>query len=113
MKFKLSASNLEDKDLYGTSDPYAKVYIAQDGTPETLLKTSSKLKDDENPKWNDIFEFDYNPAKHQKLRFLILDEDDNARDDELGNVSLDASDLEIRSYVVLRLPTGSLTVTKV
>jgi len=50
--------------LIGTSDPYVKVYISQDGLPETLLKKGMTRIDDENPLWDDLYEFNYDPAKH-------------------------------------------------
>jgi hypothetical protein len=59
--------NLEDKDFLpgaGTSDPYVKVYVTQDGRAEELIKTSAKLSDNENPEWPDIFELKYDPSKN-------------------------------------------------
>lgn len=112
ISFKLSGSRFPDKDYLGTSDPYVRVYIEQDGLPETLLKKGSTKIDDENPSWPDIFEFTFDKTKHPKLRFLVLDEDDNKRDEEIGNVSLDASELVQRSVVTLPMGQASLTVTR-
>ena len=140
--FSPTCSNLPDKDLIGTSDPYVKVYLTQDGRAEELLKTSSKKNDDENPVWPDVFDFKYDPSKHpvnsailyfflmrgilfdklstnesgsilQRLRFLVLDEDDNRRDDELGSVSIEASDLFERKFVSASLPKGTLSIQRI
>jgi len=112
LSFKLSGSRFPDKDYIGTSDPYVRVYITQDGLAETLLKKGSVKIDDENPQWPDIYDFTYDKNKHPKLRFLVLDEDDNKRDEEIGNVSLDPAQLLQRNVVDLPMAEGTLTVTR-
>jgi hypothetical protein len=60
-------SKLADMDILpgaGHSDPYVRVYITQEGLTETLLKKGTKLSDNENPDWPDIYEFNYDVKKH-------------------------------------------------
>lgn len=56
-------SNLEDKDIYGTSDPYVKVYSKIGSEPETNIGTTAKLTDTENPMWPDVINYEYDPTK--------------------------------------------------
>lgn len=56
-------SNLEDKDIYGTSDPHVKVYSKIGSQPETLIGSTAKLTDTENPIWPDVINYEYDPSK--------------------------------------------------
>jgi len=91
LRFRISARKLEDKDVIGSSDPYVKVYLKEDGSSEVSLGKTATKTDNENPDFTDLFEFTYNKDKNPKLRFLLLDEDDNRRDDELGETLVDVN----------------------
>lgn len=63
--------NLPDKDDLGTTDPYAEVFLTQEGVKdETKLGQTATISDDENPDWGDVFEFDYDPSKRQVRHYL-------------------------------------------
>jgi len=113
LRFKLSVSNVEDKDLLGTSDPYIKVYYQIGSAPETFIRNTQKFQDLETVDFPDVFEFDYDPTVASKFRFLVLDEDDNRTDDELGNVSTDvASYVKGGQDLTLNLKKGTLRIVK-
>ncbi|ODN04775.1 Copine-5 [Orchesella cincta] len=92
IKFRLSASGLEDKDILGTSDPHVKVFSKIGSQPEQLVGRTAKLDDTENPVWPDTIDFEYEPSQQPKLHFLVLDDDDGRRDDELGDAWLDVNE---------------------
>ncbi|CAL8137083.1 unnamed protein product [Orchesella dallaii] len=92
IQFRLSASGLEDKDILGTSDPHVKVFSKVGSDPEKQIGKTAKLEDTENPVWPDMIEFEYDPTKQPKLHFLVLDEDDGRRDDELGDAWVDVNE---------------------
>jgi len=113
IKFRLSARGLEDRDILGTSDPYVKVYSKEGSGAEVLLGNTNKFQDQENADWPYVFEIDYNPSITQKLHFLVLDDDENRTDEELGNVWTDLNDYVKQGQAqTLSLKKGTLTISK-
>jgi len=113
LRFRLSAYGLDDKDVLGTSDPYVKVYYTDSSTPEKLLGNTEKLQDTESPTWTTVFDFTYESGKSPKLRFLVLDEDDGRRDDELGQVTVDIAEyIQKNEDLSVQLPKGTLNIRR-
>ncbi|XP_024919535.1 extended synaptotagmin-3 isoform X2 [Cynoglossus semilaevis] len=84
----LEAKNLVAKDTYmlgmikGKSDPYSTLRV---GNNHFKSKT---IKEELNPKWNEVFEFVIHEAPGQELELEIFDEDTD-KDDFIGKYSLD------------------------
>jgi len=114
IQFRISAKGLEDKDILGTSDPHVKIFSKIGSEPELQIGSTTKLEDTENPVWPDSFTYEFDPTKQPKLRFLVLDEDDGRRDDELGEVWLDVNEYVQKNNQdqTLSLKKGTLTVSK-
>jgi len=113
IQFRLSAKGLEDKDILGTSDPHVKIYSKIGSEPELQIGSTAKLEDTENPVWPDTFTFEFDPTKNPKLRFLVLDEDDGRRDDELGEAWLDVNEyVKNNQDQTLSLKKGTINVSK-
>lgn len=91
-RFKINiieAKNLPDADIayFQVSDPYVIGVLGK----AKLFKTKYKLNN-LNPKWNESFNINVcHEAKHLKLE--IMDKDDLAADDFLGEVLITAQEL--------------------
>ena len=104
------ASNLTKKDIFGASDPYVAVYLANkddvredqlcfemtaaDNSLDTTayiytnqIRKTSTRKRTLNPTWNETFEIEMN-LSNQSLVFDVFDENRITRDDFLGRVYL-------------------------
>jgi len=112
LRFKLSAKGLDDKDLIGTSDPYVKISYKQEDSPSEInIGSTEKKSDTENPNWSDVFDFTYLSSKKPKFHFLLLDEDDGRRDDELGDVWVDVAEyLQKNQNLDVKLKKGTLSI---
>ena len=94
------ATGLPAKDISGTSDPFVKVLLLPD--KKHKLETRVKRKN-LNPTWNEVFTFEGFP--HQKLvqRTLylqVLDYDRFSRNDPIGEIDLDLSNVHFQAEPV-------------
>ena len=108
----MKASNLTKKDIFGASDPYVAIYLANkdhvreelqmldrnfrtsemDNDSETFIYTdqirrTATIKRTLNPTWNETFEIQMN-LRNQSLVFDVFDENRITRDDFLGRVHM-------------------------
>ncbi|UXI15440.1 hypothetical protein NH340_JMT01383 [Sarcoptes scabiei] len=90
-----SGHNLARKDIFGASDPYARIdLLTRDGTVVDSVYTKTKKKT-LNPCWNEEFVFRVLPS--DKFLIEVFDENRLTRDDFLGRVELLLDNLEIES----------------
>ncbi|KAJ8252798.1 hypothetical protein GJAV_G00205700 [Gymnothorax javanicus] len=88
----VEAQDLIAKDSFmmgmvkGKSDPYAVVRV---GTSHFKSKT---IKENLNPRWNEVYEFVVHEAPGQELEVEVFDEDTD-KDDFLGRLNLDLGDV--------------------
>ncbi|KAJ8410630.1 hypothetical protein AAFF_G00195340 [Aldrovandia affinis] len=88
----LEAQDLIAKDTYmlgmvkGKSDPYAVLRV---GTSQFRSKT---VKENLDPRWNEVYEFVVHEAPGQELEVEVYDEDTD-KDDFLGRFNLDLGDV--------------------
>lgn len=89
----LSGKSLAKKDIFGASDPYVRIDLntinGDINIDSVLTKTKKKTL---NPTWNEEFIFRVKPSEH-KLVFQVFDENRLTRDDFLGMVELNLSNL--------------------
>ncbi|XP_056107903.1 extended synaptotagmin-3 [Rhinichthys klamathensis goyatoka] len=108
----LEARNLVAKDTHmmglvkGKSDPYTVLRV---GNKQFKTKT---IKENLNPRWNEVYEFVIHEAPGQELEVELYDEDTDA-DDFLGRFSLDCGDVrkdrEIDEWYTLEdIETGEI-----
>eukprot|EP01011_Urceolus_sp_BLP5_P002720 TRINITY_DN2971_c0_g1_i2.p1 TRINITY_DN2971_c0_g1~~TRINITY_DN2971_c0_g1_i2.p1 ORF type:complete len:156 (+),score=27.74 TRINITY_DN2971_c0_g1_i2:55-468(+) len=90
----VSAENLKNEDTIGLSDPYVVLRVGRHehnilgGGQEQRTKT---VNDNLNPTWNETFEFTglSDPDPLSLTLFLhVYDEDENRRDESLGEFQL-------------------------
>jgi Ca2+-dependent lipid-binding protein len=91
--------HLRDEDGIGRSDPFVKFQLEQDkllfdkGYGE---KVSTTKRNDLNPEYNEVFEFDQIPSlKNMKLSVSIMDSDIGF-DQRLGHCEIQLEDLDIK-----------------
>ena len=90
--------HLSDKDRLGRSDPYVKFELEKD----KLLfdkgygkKQSTKKRNDLNPEYNEVFEFDGVPSlNNMELKIWVVD-DDIGVDKKIGYCEIKLEDLPI------------------
>jgi Ca2+-dependent lipid-binding protein len=90
--------HLSDKDGLGRSDPYVKFELEKD----KLLfdkgygkKESSKKRNDLNPEYNEVFEFDGVPSLNNMVLKIWVMDDDIGLDTKIGYCEIKLEDLEI------------------
>jgi len=86
------AFNLVKKDIFGASDPYVQVYSEIINNYEVLNPTNmvgrtATQKKTVNPEWNESFEIEVDPQKHEII-LDVFDENRLTRDDFLGRVTI-------------------------
>ncbi|RXM33977.1 Extended synaptotagmin-3 [Acipenser ruthenus] len=88
----IEAEDLVPKDTYmmgmvkGKSDPYANLRV---GTQSNRSKT---IKENLNPKWNEVYEFVVHEAPGQDLELEMFDEDPD-KDDFLGSLVIELGEV--------------------
>ncbi|CAG7826148.1 unnamed protein product [Allacma fusca] len=117
LRFQLSATDLEDLDLVGTTDPYVKAFYTDYFTRiESEFGKTAPIMDTENPSWPETLEFDYMKGKKQRWHFEILDEDDHHfghKDDVAGDAYINVDDFVSQGEnVVLPLRKGQLILKR-
>ncbi len=89
--FNISASNLDKKDFFGSSDPYLVISrIRQDGSAVNIYKTET-IKKNLNPQWKTFTlssENLQNNDINNKIRIECFDWDNNSKHDLIGLVEL-------------------------
>ncbi|CAG7834581.1 unnamed protein product, partial [Allacma fusca] len=113
VKFRLSAKNLDKKDIFGTSDPYVVVsYMADKVNGEIPLGTTSTIQDNVNPKWGEGFRIRYESGTNQRLHFVIWDKD-AGEDDKIADITVRLGEL-VRSNGQMHIPLapGFLLIEK-
>jgi len=92
----IGADRLPAKDMFGTSDPYVKVYMLPDKNPKFKTKVKHRnLK----PKWNELFTFQdviRDTLADKKLVMEVYDYDRFSKDDEIGLVELPLGDTALQ-----------------
>ena len=90
--------HLSDKDGLGRSDPYVKFELEKD----KLLfdkgygkKESSKKRNDLNPEYNEVFEFDGVPSLNNMVLKIWVMDDDIGLDKKIGHCEIELEKLEI------------------
>ncbi|OXA52061.1 uncharacterized protein LOC110852799 [Folsomia candida] len=118
LRFKVSASGLPTKDdvgfIPGNSDPYV-IITATDGISgkERDVGRSTTVSSTSNPNWGDVFQFQWDRKKDQRLHFKIYDDDTLREDDKLGSAWIEVNDFVAKGSYTLVLPKkGTLTLTK-
>jgi Ca2+-dependent lipid-binding protein len=119
LKFKISASGLPSKDdvgfIQGSSDPYV-IITSTDGLTgkEKEVGRSTTVSSSSNPNWGDVFSFNWNKNKDQRLHFKIYDDDNLREDDKLGNGWIEVNDYVAKgqSYTLPLPKKGFLTISK-
>lgn len=89
----IEAKDLQNKDLFGKSDPMATVWLNK-----PKLKTRTK-KSTLNPVWNEVFEFTVFDKVAENLNVSIENVNMASKNEPLGNVVIDLKDLKPRVTV--------------
>lgn len=91
--------HLTDKDGIGRSDPYVKFELEKD----KLLfdkgygkKESTKKRNDLNPEYNEVFEFEGVPSLNNMILKIWVVDDDIGVDKKIGHCEIKLEDLEIK-----------------
>ena len=91
------ATGLPAKDITGTSDPFVKVLLL----PDKKHKLETRVKRKKlNPIWNEAFTFEGFPHSKllQKTLYMqVLDYDRFSRNDPIGEIELDLSNVPLQS----------------
>ncbi|CAD5113663.1 DgyrCDS2824 [Dimorphilus gyrociliatus] len=87
----IKGRDLKAKDISGTSDPYVKIWMLQDGKKIEKKKTSTK-QSNLNPTFNETFTFDvpYQKIRQTSLIISVMDYDKLGRNELIGQVVLGA-----------------------
>lgn len=94
-----SAEILSKQDLTGKGDPYVK--LTYNGV---VLKTTV-IKDTQNPKWNEVFEFDVSARDTDRsVSVEVWDEDLVNKDDLIGSGKLANIDQYLNNYKQISIP---------
>jgi len=80
----IKAEGLGDYDIFGSVDPY--VEVEYDGKK----RKTKKIKDNKNPVWNDILEFDGAKIAQGPIVIRLMDWDRLSADDFIGDHTLGA-----------------------
>merc|ERR1712128_21799 len=82
----IKAKDLQKKGLFGKPDPYLKVRIGEDKFSSPVIKNNT------NPEWKYLIEFDIEENSSQMLNVEVYDED-FGKDDLIGTVDIPLSEL--------------------
>jgi Ca2+-dependent lipid-binding protein len=88
LTFTISGRSLPSKDPGSPVDAFVKVF-SRIGTTETRLGTTDVIQDNEHPIWDNVFSVIWKRGQNQKLHLVIRDNDRFARDEDVGDVTLD------------------------
>ncbi|XP_072025953.1 synaptotagmin-1-like isoform X2 [Amphiura filiformis] len=94
----IQAADLPGMDFSGTSDPYVKVYLLPDKKKKFETKVHRKTL---NPVFNETFTFKvpYSEVAGKTLTFAIFDFDRFSRHDQIGEVKVKLSQIDLGSVV--------------
>ena len=96
-------TNLADEDNIGKSDPYVKFELEQDNMifdKDFGEQSSSKKKDESNPEYDEVFEFEIPTLNNMVLTCKVMD-DDPLFDDKIGKCKIELEDMDLSEE-----PTG-------
>merc|ERR1711892_882951 len=82
----IKAKDLQKKGLFGKPDPYLKVRIGEDKFSSPVIKNNT------NPEWKYLIEFDIEENSSQMLNVEVYEED-FGKDDLIGTVDIPLSEL--------------------
>merc|ERR1711892_624318 len=82
----IKAKDLQKKGLFGKPDPYLKVRMGEDKFSSPVIKNNT------NPEWKYLIEFDIEENSSQMLNVEVYDED-FGKDDLIGTVDIPLSEL--------------------
>ena len=101
-----SASGIVKADMFGKSDPYCEVFLA-DGVDENLVAVTNVAKKTLNPVWGEEFEVHVpaEPKTSDELTFKVFDKDLIGKDDFLGQVVLKCA--ELKSFASKEFPSST------
>ncbi|CAG7819556.1 unnamed protein product [Allacma fusca] len=113
IRFRISGSHLPDTDRRRTIDPYVRVFYRRTLAGRVMdlsLGKTRYLLDNNSPKWEKHFQFNYKAGTHQILHFKLYDKD-AVKDDFIGDGYLDMDEyVQQGQYAVLPLKTGKLYI---
>merc|ERR1711915_374758 len=87
----INATNLDDKDVFGKTDPYVRMELEQDNVfrdHDYGYQVSSTKHGDLNPVWNEDFEFNIPTLDNMVLTLKVMDKDIGSRDDKCGKCKI-------------------------
>lgn len=93
-------SHLRDEDTLGKSDPYVKFYLEQDNMIFDKgygKQTSTKKKNDLNPKYGETFVFENVPSLENMVLHVQVMDDDTGLDDKIGGTKFKLEKLKLSS----------------
>jgi len=82
----ISGHDLRDADVIGKSDPFVEAVI------NGLTRSTPVIQDNLNPVWNSSFAY-FVQKQPDLVDFHLFDEDDNSKNDSLGDSKLELKDL--------------------
>ncbi|KAJ7520570.1 hypothetical protein O6H91_19G012500 [Diphasiastrum complanatum] len=87
----VKARALAAKDANGSSDPFVKLKIGEGRPAETKVIPKTL-----NPEWNQTFAFNHDKIQGPVLEITVWDKDTASRDDFLGSVTFELSEVPTR-----------------
>ncbi|KAJ7292300.1 hypothetical protein O6H91_10G051900 [Diphasiastrum complanatum] len=87
----VKAKGLAAKDANGSSDPYVKMKLGEGKPAQTTIIQNSL-----NPEWNQTFAFGKDKIQGPTLEITVWDKDKGNRDDFLGSVTFELSEIPTR-----------------
>ncbi|KAJ7192942.1 hypothetical protein O6H91_Y519500 [Diphasiastrum complanatum] len=87
----VKARALAAKDVTGSSDPYVKVKVGEGRAAQTRTLPKSL-----NPEWNQVFAFGKEKVQGPTMEITVWDEDKTSKDDFLGAVTFELSEIPTR-----------------
>ena len=107
IKFELSGSNLDKKDLFSESDPYFTVSRVNPDGSDTLVYRSEWISNNPSPEWaaveitsGKLCNGDWN----RDLRIEVYDHDTGAEDDYIGAFTTNLEEVPRRRPIVKMKP---------
>ncbi|CAK9298559.1 unnamed protein product [Gordionus sp. m RMFG-2023] len=94
----LQAKALPAKDITGTSDPYARLFLLPDRKSKMETRVKKKCL---NPIWNETFlyeGFPYHKLQNRILNLQVFDYDRFSKDDPIGEIFLPLNEVDLSQF---------------